>query len=193
MARQMEQQGLEVGLLILVDAAFASHFNWLKALIRYGGNLARVDVEAQAGVYTRLRRHLINARRAYREGGLGKLLQVGLSKARGDLAGLLGTPHVDPQQRLREVQFHCSVLNYQPRPYPGRVVLLRTKSLQGSSSQDHSAGWGKLAPQIEVHDLPGDHSSCQTEHAGALAEHIGRALRAYHADAHGALPQSTCA
>jgi thioesterase domain-containing protein len=103
---------------------------------------------------------------------------------------LLGTPPEklgipvpdvdDPERYLRYQQFGLVLLNYRPKPYPGRVVLLRTKSLDDSYPTDRTGGWGKLVSQLEVHDLPGDHVTCQTEHIGLVAEHIGRYLRAFH-------------
>lgn len=183
MARQMEQQGLKVALVILVDSGVPRQFNWFKALIRCGGWLAGIDVDVQTGVFERLRGYLVHAQVAYREGGLGKVLILGLRTARRDLSRQLGTPPEEREHRRREVRFNRIVLNYQPRPHPGRVVLLLTKALQRSFSRDRTAGWGKLASQLEVHEVPGDHNTWKTEHVGVVAERIGRCIRAYHADA----------
>jgi thioesterase domain-containing protein len=191
MARQMEQQGLEVGLVILLDADVLRPFGWLKAVIRYGGRLAKLDVDTQTRVYGRLRGYLARVPSLYRQ-GLRTFLTLGLRTARRDLLLLLGTPPEelgipgpafdDPELRLRLVRFGGILLNYRPKPYPGRVVLLRTKSLGRSYPTDLTAGWGKLVPQIEVHELPGEHLTFLTEHAGVVAEHIGTCLRAFHAE-----------
>jgi len=73
-------------------------------------------------------------------------------------------------------------MNYRPKPYSGRVILLRTQAAQVSYPTDLTAGWGKLAAQVDVHHLPGDHITCQTEHIGDVAEHIAKYLRAYHGE-----------
>jgi aspartate racemase len=195
MARQMEPQGLEVGLLIMIDAPVPRHFGWLKALIRYGGWLARVDVDMQTHVYVRLQDFLVRATSAYCE-GLRTFLTLCLRTARRHLL-LLGAPpealgtagpaFQDPERCLLKVRFDGILMNYRPKPYPGRVVLLRTKSLESSSPTDRTADWGKLTSQIEVHELPGDHLTCVTEHVGIVAEHIGRYLRAFHAESQRAL------
>ncbi len=192
MARQMEQQGLEVGLVILLDAAVTRHFGWLKALIRFGGRLARLDADLQTRVYGRLRGYLVRAPGAYRK-GLRTFLTLGLRTARRDLLRLLGTPPEelgvpgpafdDPKRRLREVRFGGIAMNYRPKPFPGRVVLLRTKSLDHPYPTDRTAGWGKLVSQLQVHEVPGDHMTILVEHIGVVAEHIANCLRAFHADA----------
>jgi hypothetical protein len=201
MARQMEQQGLEVGLVILLDAEVLRHIGWLKALIRYGGWLAKLDVDTQTRVYGRLGGYLVRALSAYRE-GLRTFLTLCLRKARRDLLRLLGTPPEelgipgpafdDPERHLRDVRFDGILKYYRPKPYPGRVVLLRTKSLGRDYPTDWTAGWGKLAAQIEVHEIPGDHGTCLTEHLGVVAAHIGRYLHAFHAEAQRALAQRRC-
>lgn len=198
MARQMEQQGLEVGLVILLDAAVHRHFGWLKALIRYGGWIARLDVDLQTRVYGRLQGFLVRATSAYRE-GLQTLLTLCLRTTRRHLLLLLGIPPEelgipgpvldDPERRLRLVRFADILLNYQPKSYPGRVVLLRTKSLESGYPTDRTVGWGKLAAQLEVHEPPGDHGSCLTEHVGVVAEHIGRYLRTFNEEPERALAQ----
>jgi thioesterase domain-containing protein/acyl carrier protein len=192
MARQMERQGLKVGLVILLDTAVPRQFGWLKALIRGASWLARLDVEVQTYVYWRLRAFLARAASAHRE-GLRAFLTLCLRKARTDLLRLLGTPAEEfeipgpafdvPERRFRLVRFGRIFMNYLPKPYPGRVVLLRTKSLASGYPTDWTAGWGKLAAQIKVHEIPGDHGSCLTEHVGAVAEHIGRCLRAFQVEA----------
>jgi len=80
-------------------------------------------------------------------------------------------------------------MNYRPKPYPGRVVLLRTKTLQSDCPQDWTAGWGELAAQIEVHEVPGDHATCRTEHVGVVAEVVGRYLHEYRVEAQRASTQ----
>jgi amino acid adenylation domain-containing protein len=196
MARQMEQRGLEVGLVILLDAAVPRYFGWLKALVRGGGWLARLGADAQIRVYRQLRNYLLRTHNAYHR-GLRALLTLYLQTARRKLLRLLGTPPEklgiqapvvdDPEQYLRYQQFGLVLLNYRPKPFQGRVVLLRTKSLQENYPTDRTGGWGKLVSQLEVHELPGDHVTCQTVHIGLVAEHIGSCLRAFQEDGDRAL------
>ena len=106
--------------------------------------------------------------------------------------GVTGPAFDDPETLLADVRYRGILMNYRPKPYPGRVVLLRTRSVEINYPKDRTAGWGKLAGQIEVCDLPGDHGTCQTEYVGDVAEHIGRYLRAYQADSPKAVAQVRC-
>jgi amino acid adenylation domain-containing protein len=194
MARQMEQQGLQVGLVILLDAAVPRCFGWLKTLIRYWGWLARLDADEQIGAYSLLRKYLIRVQEAWQK-GRGALIdfhrQTVWKELRRRVATRLKKPsHATPvgedsQQALRELRFAGVMMNYRPKPFPGRVVLLRTKSLDRPYPTDRTAGWGKVVSQLQVHEVPGDHMTLLVEQIGAVAEHMGSCLRAFHADARG--------
>jgi amino acid adenylation domain-containing protein len=198
MARQMEQQGLEVGIVILLDTAVLRHFGWLKALIHAFGLLARFNADAQIRVYMQLRGYFVRVQGAYQQ-GLWTLWAFCLRAARDKLLRLLGTPlqklglpvpvFDGAEQYLRFQQFGGILMNYRPRPYRGRVVLLRPKSMRTVYPMDRTSGWGKLASQLEVHDLPADHDTCRTEHIGVVAEHIKRCLHDFRAEAKGVWAQ----
>ena len=201
MAQQMERRGLAVGLVILLDTAFPRYMGWLKALIRCAGWLARLDADGQTRAYWTLRRYVLHARGAAHK-GLGALHAFHTQTVRKELVRLLagsrrepGAPGPTPeqiQQSLRELRFAGVMVNYQPEPFPGRLVLLRTKLLDRDYPTDRTAGWSKLASQLKVHDLPADHETCRTEQIGVVAEHIGNYLRAYRADAQGKSTHDRC-
>jgi amino acid adenylation domain-containing protein len=200
MARQMEQQGLEVGLVILLETLVPRHIGWLRALVDCVGALARLDVDTQARVYLALRNHMVH--KTYRQ-GIRALLTLYSQKLRRIGMGLLGTPPEMPVTRVpalddplnfrRHPRFGRILSYYRPQSYQGRIVLLRTNDLDFSYPADRTAGWGKLAPQIEVHDLPGDHGTCVTEYIGDVAKHIGRCLDNYKPKAPRASAQDQCA
>ncbi len=52
-----------------------------------------------------------------------------------------------------------AMLDYAPQPYPGRVVLLKASETVGENPDDASLGWNRLVPDLEVHELAGDHYS----------------------------------
>jgi hypothetical protein len=68
--------------------------------------------------------------------------------------------------------------------------LLRTDYLNLSYPADRTAGWGKLAPQIEVHELPGNHDTCLTEHIGVVVDHIRKCLPTFNTEAQSAMARS---
>jgi hypothetical protein len=198
----MEQQGLEVGLVVLVETLVPRHIGWLRSLVDCVGALGRLDVDTRARVYVRLRTHMALTHKASRQ-GIRALLTLCFRKVRRIGMGLLGTtpekPGIrfpafdDPLSFRRHPQFGRILSYYRPQSYQGRIVLLRTNHLGFSYPADRTAGWGKLAPQIEVHDLPGDHGTCVTEYIGDVAKHIGRCLDNYKPKAPRASAQDQCA
>jgi thioesterase domain-containing protein len=201
MATQMERQGLEVGTVIMLEAGIRTHFGWLQNIVHYGGVLTFLGADTQRNVYMLLRSYIVRMKQAYRQGNKA-LLTLCLQTARRKILRMLGTPPEklgipapvfnDPLQSRRYNHLVRTTFDYQPQAYEGRVVLLRTKTVGDDRPWDRTAGWGKLAPRMEVYDLPGTHATCLTEHAEVVAGHIGRCLRAYHdADAHRAVAQHT--
>ena len=47
--------------------------------------------------------------------------------------------------------------HYQPRPYDGPVLLLRSEERPTGEYRDHQYGWGGLVSALEIHDVPGNH------------------------------------
>jgi hypothetical protein len=152
----------------------------------------------QTRIYMKLRPDLVRILGAYQR-GLWPLLTLCLRAARKRVLLLTGTrpeklgirPMIfdDAEQFLRFQQFGDILANYRPKPYQGNVILLRPKSVRNIYPTDWTAGWGKVAPNLEVHELPGDHETCRTEHLGDVAEHITRCFRDFHAETQGAVVQ----
>ncbi len=191
-ARQLEQLGSEVGPVILLDALVPRYFGWLKALIRSAGWLLRLKADTQTRLFVRLRKFVMRASTAHRE-GIWKFLTLCARTAKTDILRLAGTPPEelgipgppldDPDGPLADLQYRGILMNYRPKSFAGHVLLMRTHLAHVFYPTDRTSGWGKLAGQVEVHELPGDHATCQTEHIGVVAEHIARRLREYYAAA----------
>jgi len=183
-ARQMAEKGLEVGVVILVDAWVLRQLEWLRTAVRCAGWLARLGGPAEARLYERLRSYSRRFMRNYRRGMptlLGALLRV----ARRDLLPCLGIPRqaslagrtIDTlYEDMPDAQRLTAIVNYRPKPYAGRVVLLASEWLKRHYLADGAAGWGRLAPRLEVFEVPGNHLSCLTTHIAVLAECIGKCL-----------------
>jgi len=95
-----------------------------------------------------------------------------LARGVGDAGSLIE----GQRERLLDVyRAHCRALNgHRPRPYPGRLTLIRAAATPG----EPALGWGPLAGGgVAVRVLPGDHDSLLRPPAvGALAEAVGRAI-----------------
>jgi thioesterase domain-containing protein len=73
-------------------------------------------------------------------------------------------PHLNPEHlRILYRTFRANVLaraGYQPRPYSGRVLVVRAGDPGSAPTADPSLGWASLAPGgISAHVVPGDHYS----------------------------------
>ncbi|MCT4554969.1 MAG: SDR family NAD(P)-dependent oxidoreductase [Pelagimonas sp.] len=95
-----------------------------------------------------------------------------------------------------EAAFYRAIGAYHPRPWGGRLVLYRPPLVgkwtlgQGKLVNDerayvlHDNDWGGMAPQVEVHEVPGDHDSMVLEpNVRVLAAEMRRAIeQAEHCD-----------
>ena len=183
MAQQMHRQGREVGMLILLDTWVPRYFGWLKAIVYNTRGTSRPDANRRAQVYIRLRNYLVRTHWAYHQGPRA-LLSLYLQKAGRVIRQSLwssdqeitsqapGSIGSDPWNFLGYPEFGRIISSYRPQAYPGRVILLRTRYLEESYPTDRTAGWGRLARDLEIRELPGDHLNCLTEHLGDVARHI---------------------
>ncbi|MAE67645.1 MAG: hypothetical protein CMJ18_25610 [Phycisphaeraceae bacterium] len=67
--------------------------------------------------------------------------------------------------------------DFAPRPYAGRLVLLRAKTQPLLSDWPRDLGWGRVAGDVEIRQIDGNHESIvHGSHAGALAGELGALL-----------------
>jgi thioesterase domain-containing protein len=61
--------------------------------------------------------------------------------------------------RLRNVEIACkhAYKKYVPQSYSGKMTLFRAEHQQIGAYNDRLLGWGGLADEFEVHDMPGLH------------------------------------
>src|SRR5208282_753917 len=85
-------------------------------------------------------------------------------------------PSPDSMNEKRFARYHTVIDSYVPEIYDGSVVFFRSQAMQSRAPVDPPAGWGKVAKDVEVHWLPGDHLTCLSEHLVTLAEHLASCL-----------------
>jgi len=81
---------------------------------------------------------------------------------------------------LKRIFHHHMVLTdqYVVRPYPGRITLIRPSDAPVAVPTSHDRGWGRLAADVEVHFVPGQHHSMVKEpHVQDLARTLEACLR----------------
>ena len=83
------------------------------------------------------------------------------------------------EARSRDVEYvqrsyTRTIYSYRPKPYFGKVTLLINEETYQSSP---NLGWeGLLKGEIEVHKLPGDHTSYIRDHVRVAAQKIRECL-----------------
>ncbi len=71
---------------------------------------------------------------------------------------------------------------YRPRPYTGRIYMFRADS-RTELLDDETMGWGKILPDMQINDVPGDHGTINTgENVKILA---GKLTKILNGAAHG--------
>ena len=72
-----------------------------------------------------------------------------------------------------------AAMRYEPRRYPGRISVFRAQERTMVDRFDRQLGWGGLADQVDVYDVPGDHVTIAEEpYVGVLAEKFRLAIQA---------------
>jgi thioesterase domain-containing protein/acyl carrier protein len=148
MACQLQEQGEEVGLLALLDAGAvapdqkATEDDFLAMLLGLFPADAQLPLEDL--------RKLSPAKQL--EYFVGRAQQAQLVAFDGDLAG--GAQHVFDVFQA-DVQ---AIVEHRPRPYSGRITLLRAAEQALDLAGDETLGWSPYAAgEIDIHVIPGDH------------------------------------
>lgn len=165
MAQQLRDQGREVGLVVLLDT-FNPHALpfFRRRAIRQWQRLRSLSLAGQvAYVRTRL---------SHRLRSVVKRLRIGMDYRKRERQGMV--PQGLMQERLMAVQSRAAY-QYVPKPYPGRVALIR--SVQRLETQQFSSddfGWGSLISDLEVYHLPALHHEMVRE---PHVQHLARVLQ----------------
>lgn len=111
---------------------------------------------------------------------LSRLFHRGL-RLFGDLSGSasyqppMGVSFSPAMQRVRD-NAYLALTRYQPRFYPGKINFVRAE-ISTDFPYDPAAVWGRVASEIEVETVPGDHLGIITTHFERLAFAISRYVR----------------
>ncbi|MGZ3457745.1 MAG: alpha/beta fold hydrolase, partial [Archangium sp.] len=171
MARQLQQRGETVALLTLIDAR------------------SREDGPRLEGAEARAQEMFQFADHLSRLSGLnpeaaGLLGQVDPEELKALLEDTPGAGAHLPPRACAELRELWRVFSrnlrasheYVPKHYPGRLVLLRAAEGPREGLEE-TLGWGALASEVEVHEVPGDHFSLiAPPHVNHLAERLRELL-----------------
>ena len=165
MARQLEQDGQRVALLVVFD----SHVPGRLHIDESGRSLPMRRSRARriAGTLLRSRRRIKHVRRL-----CGKV--VWRTAARWQRSGGW-LPRV--LQNLTEIN-RSALRQYVPHAYRGRLTLFKAAEHRSQRLRDPLFGWGPfVGGGLEIHQVPGHHKNMVFEpHARTLADTLGRCL-----------------
>ncbi|MFZ5829498.1 MAG: thioesterase domain-containing protein, partial [Planctomycetota bacterium] len=116
-------------------------------------------------------------------GGAGRKLRrvyrylSSAGRAKLELDDLFDVRRIPSQNRELMTAVFAALRDYQPRPYRGKLVLLRaeTRSLLGGSAPD--LGWRRWVADLEIRPIRGNHESIlHPPHVGELARQLRELL-----------------
>ena len=180
MARQLRAQGKTVALLLMMDTKRPTVLRYVRKCTRDGWRGLRESFRAR--VLDRLTDHWDASRE------LSWWRRVGyfwdnMWKAARVVSHVLNVTRMastdarhETAKRIKRarIDYRHSLLRYRPKPYAGKVTMIVNEV---SARNRPTLGWGDLARGgIELHRVPGRHSSYIREHAKTAAAQLRRCL-----------------
>lgn len=160
-ARQIAARRGEVSFIGLLDTAEPQYLDRLQkelpAWQRYRGykNYLR-EVVAREGGFERLKNRLVTK----------------ISSITFRIYRALGRPVPQDLGKIEYINLLAGT-EYRPRLYPGKLTIFRSSAREASEGTDRALGWGGLADQIEIVDLPSNHFNIlQEPNVRLLAEKL---------------------
>jgi amino acid adenylation domain-containing protein len=146
MAHQLNAAGLEPGVIGLIDT---SEYGYQQEVIA-----GLKPAERWHSVYkSRFRRLLFGPRRF---DAFSERMRIKLVKWLFGLSGKLGRPLPQSIGKSEDRNFYA-LNQYRPKPYSQPVHLFRCTNIDRFDGPDPLLGWGRLAKNILVHQVPGEH------------------------------------
>ena len=183
MARQLQAQGQKVDLLVLIEAsATNTRFRLLYSLVTGFGYWLGLGAEQQLSWFVNVRIFIRSLKR-WLELGIDELFALVLKKLRSRIKWLdqADTPE-DPEDIKMKFYRNRVLIGYIPRQYPGQVTLFRADEEPLERSNDPTWGWSKVAKEVAIYWVPGDHTTVITKHVQVLAEKLRTCLDKAQAD-----------
>jgi thioesterase domain-containing protein len=177
MARRLHERGIEVAAVLMVDArAYNAPLVRTWRTSRAITRLLGLGQHAQLELFRHLRWWRGDIAAA--GGGIRGLARLVWRRFRserrpagpGSAAEAADDPAAE-QGGLWPV-YHARVTLFVPEPYAGKVVLFRSSHIDQRPPGGWDAGWSAVAPDLEVHGVPGSHRECLTTYAPDLARRM---------------------
>jgi thioesterase domain-containing protein len=171
-AQRLQRQGHKVALVALIDAGqpiyrkdFANVLLSPKVLGTYIQRIGQLltDVGTRWTVWSRIR---------------NELWRLFFLKFWGRFTKT-AAPSLPRTHAMLEAAKIEAAVNYKPIPFEGRLSVFRVEERITVDKLDRYLGWGGLASDIDVYDVPGDHVTvCEEPHVAVFAEKFRLAIQA---------------
>jgi acyl-CoA synthetase (AMP-forming)/AMP-acid ligase II/thioesterase domain-containing protein len=186
MARLLKFQGDQVAFLMVLDMpAPDPRLRLLHDVIRALWRLCGAGVAEQVEAFLTWRYRVVNLKEMHRF-GLGPMITYYVRKIEAKLRlkgkqepirDPLGTGTIEDEKLDRIAQAYSRMIEqYFPGRYKGRVTLFSTIEGPAKTTNDKKLGWGKVADDVQVVSLPGNHRTCIMNHVEAVAKRLQNCL-----------------
>ena len=182
MAQQLQAQGRDVGLLVMLEAHARPNVKTLPPVKRLA-HWSRSNINRNRLRFIRLTALPMREKLAYvRKGMQSTARRIRNRTWRTVFRAYRASGQPLPPALQNAGQAHTlALVEYKFRPYPGRVAVFRTTKLPGEAPPD--LGWGGLVEGgLAVYEVPGDHESMLRE---PHVLHLGEQLKACLDEAYG--------
>ena len=119
-----------------------------------------------------------------RQGGIERQIAylLTIAQERGLLPADFDTVRAEKIFRIRKAS-ELALRSYYPQPYAGKVTLFIAREREADVvdivAEDPTLGWGSLAAELEIREVPGTHDDlCEPPHVDGLAAELGSVLEA---------------
>jgi acyl-CoA synthetase (AMP-forming)/AMP-acid ligase II/thioesterase domain-containing protein len=186
MARLLEVRGETVALLVVLDIpAPDPRLRFLRAAINALGRLRWLGPAEQTEAFLTWRYRVLRLGELWRQGfraliafGVGKIAGRARRPEAGTSAPAPGATGPADDQRLERIAraYTRIIEQYIPGRYAGRVTLISSLEGPASRSSDPTLGWRKVAGDVKVVRVPGNHMTCITKDVDILAGRLQACL-----------------
>lgn len=177
MARKLHREGETVPLLVVIAANARTSFyrRTLHAIVEGISNVSGLSANERLDIFLSIRGLAHKGRAVYRR--LSGRRQYRPQVSLDDWSETLG----GSQNPRFFLAFGRALYGYVPKPYTGRMLCLWPQQHLGMT-KDSTAGWGVVAPRLELKVIPGGHTTCLKYHLETITEHMRRAILEAEAD-----------
>jgi amino acid adenylation domain-containing protein len=190
-ARLLEAQGEQVGLLMLLSASAQNvRFAWLSTWLRIVGSVLGISPSKQRHIFRRFTEFALDRGLVSKRALLGELLRKSprLATKFRKLATMLdadpssfepGAHYPDNSRENRRQRLRAAYQQldrgYLPGRFGGRVTLIRGREETPATATERE-WWRTVAADVEAIEVPGDNRTKLTRYVSALAHVIDRLL-----------------